>query len=172
MEMSIFAALIKCFHILKIDATRKTLRASDRVQFHRDEMQRAWNDEAETVPDVAAATFALDCGEGLCVGQHQIHWKRSGWIGRELGVSLPKKHREVSAFLICGRNPSLSSCGCHRGVVWIENFLSEMIDSTTRCVLLKRSILCVAPSAGRVMIRSSIPANLGIVPAFAGVANV
>ena len=66
------------FHILKIDATLKTLRASERVQFHRDEMQRAWNDETETVPDVAAATFALDCGEGLCVGQHQIHWKRSG----------------------------------------------------------------------------------------------
>src|SRR5438552_9391843 len=126
-----FRRLDQVFHILKIDATLKTLRASERVQFHRDEMQRAWNDKAETVPDVAAATFALDCGEGLCVGQHQIHWKRSGWIGRELGVSLPKKHREVSAFLICGRNPSLSSCGCDCGVVWIENFLSEMIDSTT-----------------------------------------
>ena len=60
------------FHILKIDATLKTLGASERVQFHRDEMQRAWNDEAETVPDVAAATFALDCGEGLRLDRARI----------------------------------------------------------------------------------------------------
>ncbi|MFZ3376744.1 MAG: hypothetical protein WA183_14435 [Chthoniobacterales bacterium] len=68
------------FHILEIYASFKTLRAAERVQFHRDEMERTWYEEVETLPDVAAATFASDFGEDLRVGQHQIHRERCGRI--------------------------------------------------------------------------------------------
>ncbi len=46
------------------------------------------------------------------------------------------------------------------------------IDDTIGCVLLKRSTLCVAPSAGLVMTRSSTPVNRGIVRASVAAGNV
>src|SRR5437016_1253167 len=47
-----FCRVDQVFHILEIDASFKTLRAAKRVQFHRDEMERTWNEEVKTVADV------------------------------------------------------------------------------------------------------------------------
>jgi hypothetical protein len=52
-------------------------------------------EEVETLPDVAAATFASDFREDLCVGQHQIHRERCGRIVGETQagkISRPVKH--------------------------------------------------------------------------------
>src|SRR4029450_6493550 len=46
------------------------------------------------------------------------------------------------------------------------------IDATTYSMLISLFTLCVAPSAGLVMTRSSIPVNRGIVRAFGAAANV
>ena len=46
------------------------------------------------------------------------------------------------------------------------------IDTTTNGMVIGVSILCVAPSAGLVMTRSSIPVSRGIVPVSVVVANV
>lgn len=84
------------FHILKIDASLKTVRAAEGVQFHRDKMERARNGEGETVPDVAAAARVLDFGKGLGVGKHQIHGKGCGRVGLETQadkIGRPVKNR-------------------------------------------------------------------------------
>jgi hypothetical protein len=112
-----FGRLDQVFHILEIYASFKTLRAAERVQFHRDEMERTWYEEVETLPDVAAATFASDFGEGLCVGQHQIHRERCGRIVRETQagkISRPVKHGV--AVLLKKGEPTLRLALAHQKV--------------------------------------------------------
>lgn len=53
------------------------------MQFHRDEMKRAGDGEAKAVSKIASVTVSLDAGEGLPIGQHQVHWQRFRRVGHK-----------------------------------------------------------------------------------------
>src|SRR5437773_6418705 len=79
----------------------------------------------------------------------------------------------------CVQNPTRNRFGFTKalGVRPVLGSLSadknpKSIDATTYGVVISRLTLCVAPSAGLVMTRSSIPVNRAMPPASAAAANV
>src|SRR6266545_2862692 len=95
---------------------------------------------------------------------------RFGFAEASHGGSPPKQRTEARA-----RAPAFAKLRLgkrSRERARVRERTERRIDATTNGMLISLFTLCVAPSAGLVMTKSSIPVSRGIVRAFAAAANV